>query len=431
MRTRILCVLLIMISTSSAFAQKFPSHPLGKFGPLVPNPRGPTIPLPGSEDPVFSGGWTSGGGELMDNRSNPWFLQLASTSKLKVVPYCIVRDSSYPLTINALYQAVSGALSFWQDEFSEYYSGEDAIDHQDFYLGREKFIWDQSCSGNADDHDVDALPRRLIFQFGFLSPPQEAGLKDLGKERAHLVGIAVRTGYDEKALQGKGFIYITDKVKSENGVVASFNSNQLRKALIHELGHVYGLGHFGVSGEIMNEDYPHIALLNDDGFQSNYLSNVLVSKTQRPRNICFQSAAAKLFALSGDGFGCIRYKFDAEKTISLTLTEKFMITMKGPAGPPTISDHIPQDTSLGRIILLDSAIINVNTRIRVVTNIGGAQILLDGPAVATYAASAIYETDDGNRQPISIRLSPGGMELGVLMDDVMYFDVLNQSLILN
>ena len=75
------------------------------------------------------------------------------------------------------------------------------------------------------------------------------------------VGITVRTGYDEVELRGKGFIYIgSDKATADSASSTKLegvwtNDSVLTLAVIHELGHVFGIPHVEKKRSLMNSEW--------------------------------------------------------------------------------------------------------------------------------------------------------------------------------
>ncbi len=195
--------------------------------------------------PVISeaGGWVSGGGELIRDAKNPWFLN--NTHQVK---FCIISDeTNFGVTREVEKEQILKAFSFWKKEFKY------AV-VQPSRLGivtlADQELLEVSCETDPD----------ITFQFGLLTSEQERFLK----RPQDFAAVTVRTEYDEKNLRGKGFVYFSPeqgplafKLDGKEQVhpwsVADYSI--LYSALVHELGHVYGLSHTGDVGNLMSERF--------------------------------------------------------------------------------------------------------------------------------------------------------------------------------
>lgn len=182
-------------------------------------------------------GWVSGGGELIKNKNNPWFIQNTA-----VVNYCIEQDSRYfTMTPARLDELIHKALGYWKEEFrrAEFWV---APGSQKIELFTQTYV-KKSCAEHVD----------LRFQFGVLSPDQRLGLE--GVDPREHVAFTIRTDYDERQLKGRGFLYVTPDNGPEryrgaeyrDGAWHEKDNRYLYEILVHEIGHVYGLTHFGRS----------------------------------------------------------------------------------------------------------------------------------------------------------------------------------------
>jgi len=174
------------------------------------------------------GGWNSGGGELIGDSHNPWFLQNTSS-----VHYCIEIDEigmGYGRPFVA--PLIAKAFNYWKRQFALSPEGEFRI-----HLGTQTFILDPSCSNRSD----------IRFQFGILSPAQAKRIPD----STRYAGLTLRTAYDRQALRGQGIVYISP----QTGKLAMTGLNMpalpwtatdglaIYPVLLHELGHIFGLSH--------------------------------------------------------------------------------------------------------------------------------------------------------------------------------------------
>lgn len=180
----------------------------------------------GGEGSVISGG------ELFRDAKNPWFVRNL-TKTTYTVRYCVQVDTaSFSASPERVRVLVEKALAFWKDEFSR---GGGA----DLWIARQNFV-ESECSDQTD----------LAFKFGYgtLTP---ANIEELKKPKRY-IGVSVRTSYNPVELRGKGYIFVA----SDMGPNAYDNPGTLierawqherllQYALLHELGHVFGLTHSG------------------------------------------------------------------------------------------------------------------------------------------------------------------------------------------
>ncbi len=178
-------------------------------------------------DHLYDGGMDSGGGALLKDSQNPWFVQ-----NIKSVSYCIEADySTFRYSEEELDHLIQSAFRFWKTEFAA------SRKTTDFEVATQNFI-KVNCSDEVD----------LRFQFGVLSQQQ---LKRHGNDPREFVSYAALTKYDRVNLKGRGYIYVS----SDNGDLKFRGDNyrediwHLKKggylffALAHELGHVFGVKH--------------------------------------------------------------------------------------------------------------------------------------------------------------------------------------------
>lgn len=179
----------------------------------------------------LANGWVSSGGELFRDAKNPWFVR--STS---MVQYCIrVESEGFSAPIAEVESAVKEGIQYWKGEFSRSNNLADGT----FELGTQTFE-QVACSENVDIE--------FLFGYNTLNKEQIAHLKDPKK----FIGVTVRTKYDLKNLKAKGFVFFS----SDYGVNAYDNTGNLidkawshprilRYAILHELGHIFGIPHMG------------------------------------------------------------------------------------------------------------------------------------------------------------------------------------------
>lgn len=190
--------------------------------------------------PLLSfGSWVSAGnGELFGDAHNPWFLR-----NVDQVKYCVeVAKTSVSASADEVRGLVKESLDYWKNELTSSNEGMGAGNSQ-FTLGSQTFS-EIDCSEGAID---------LRFQFGYetLTPEQISFLGDPTK----YIGVSVRTNEDYRLnLHGKGFVFIASDIgeKAYHGgkdptlVAQAWKSKKLLKyAILHELGHVFGVPHTG------------------------------------------------------------------------------------------------------------------------------------------------------------------------------------------
>jgi hypothetical protein len=188
--------------------------------------------------PSFAGWGSSGGGEIYDDLTNPWFLKNVSE-----VRYCISVGSSFSVPKDQAKQTVKASIDYWKAEFARSNQPMNSGSSTNTLgLGTQNFLEVECLAGNID----------LEFDLGYeaLSTQQKTFLVDARK----YIGIAIRTDYDTLQMRGKGFIYISsdfgvNMYQNPTGALIKQNAwqqkNLLQYALLHEIGHTFGLPHAG------------------------------------------------------------------------------------------------------------------------------------------------------------------------------------------
>jgi hypothetical protein len=194
---------------------------------------------------ALGGSWSSSGGELFRDARNPWFIR-----DTEEVSYCVqIDEEHFGASKEQVSESIKVAIAFWQREFTNA-PMPTLPDYGPLKLAGQRFI-EKSCGQSID----------LSFQFGVLSQEQHDYLVDPTKYAA----VTVRTNYNEDGqMRAKGFIYVSPA----NGPLAYHRRNlqntepwqkgngvNLQLALVHELGHVFGLPHNGGLGELMSETF--------------------------------------------------------------------------------------------------------------------------------------------------------------------------------
>lgn len=198
-----------------------------------------------------SGGWISSGGENFLDGKNPWFLHGTTISA------CLnIDEAGMELPSNEIKASLDRALAYWQAEFKKETDHLYAPGRRGFKLGENTFSFpaDLRCTGDES--------LRFIIGSGALSESEKQYLQI---SRKNYVGVAVRTNYDPTQLHATGFIYIASDRDLREGKLSEdiiinpwTHPKLLELALIHELGHVYGIPHMGNS--IMSEIFMDLLL---------------------------------------------------------------------------------------------------------------------------------------------------------------------------
>jgi hypothetical protein len=210
-----------------------------------------------SATPLFAGGGiVAAGGDINLDRNNPWFIS-TPTSPPQPVKYCIARHPDFSSPMKNITQSIGWALNYWYRQFAQVNRG------SAFTVAAEKFVRTSNC----DDPTVDL---RLLFGV----PPSDPKELEYIYPREDHIGITVRTHYED--LRGKGFIYFSpdtgpNKFKITPSHLKPWSGSALEAALIHELGHVFGLPHVEMDENLRSKADP----LNK--MSSNYLYHLLMS----------------------------------------------------------------------------------------------------------------------------------------------------------
>lgn len=206
-----------------------------------------------------SGATSSGGGNGISNRTNPWFLENTSH-----VPYCVdIDEVAMGVTYDRAAQMVDEVLEFWRQSY--------ALAAFPRYVAAELVPYGQLRIATQHFQRVSCSEATLLrFQLGTLTPEQLPLLQ--GDD--DVIGVAMRTVYDPVNLQGQGFVYITPQTGALKTRSAGFSDEAwsvcdgclLKTVLTHEVGHIFGLEHSGQRagiGEVMSAMLPAELTLKD------------------------------------------------------------------------------------------------------------------------------------------------------------------------
>ncbi|MGZ6442048.1 MAG: hypothetical protein ACXWRU_18470 [Pseudobdellovibrionaceae bacterium] len=234
---------------------------------------------------VFAeGGWSSGGGELLKDARNPWFLNNTTD-----VYYCVsIDEQNFGATRDVALEKINQAIKFWQGEFSGAVLGHSAK-IGNLQIASQKFH-EIECNDQVD----------IRFQFGTLNKTQIKYLKT----PSEFAAVSVRTSYRKKDMKGKGFVYISP-VKgplayNPEGVAQNAwtldEGNLLYLTLLHELGHVFGLPHMGSLGDLMSESYVEFILTQAKISTLHFTEPHFLSLPTNSSIICAQDSLTKVWS---------------------------------------------------------------------------------------------------------------------------------------
>ena len=174
------------------------------------------------------GGISSGGGELIGDRANPWFLQ--NTSE---VSYCLViSPGSMSLPEAQIQTKLEAAFDYWAHELQKAGPGPGpyAPPYTTITVGTQKF------RRKACDPTVD-----IIFQLGGLTAEQRRIIND---DLSMIIADTQRLDYDRVHLKGQGFVYVASDLGGDidrnlsipAGAWSWNHGDALYGILAHELG---------------------------------------------------------------------------------------------------------------------------------------------------------------------------------------------------
>ena len=176
---------------------------------------------------AFGGGNISGGGGTSKDLGNPWFIQNTRT-----VTYCIQHEEGwFSPDLEMQKRVTSEAFAYWKKEFALARRGGDA-----FQVGTQDFVYKETCYADWPD---------IHFHFGYVDPYGDVPFYGY-------VGLSLRRQYDPVLLKANGVVFLAPEVGRYDYMPRNMrvrrpwslgNGGLFHKALVHELGHVFGLGH--------------------------------------------------------------------------------------------------------------------------------------------------------------------------------------------
>ncbi len=223
--------------------------------------------------PLFThaGVFVSTGGEVFVTAKNPWFIK-GSRGGADKVNYCVnLSEDDMSINRDRARTIIREALDYWKDELAIKGPPKPGF----LRLADQEFIENEFCSENT--------PLQFKLGYSLLDKDELDHLKDPQK----YIGVSIRKEYDKKTLSASGVVLIgSDKGSVTyhnpgNLVSNAWKSERLFKyAVLHELGHVFGMPHGG-SG-LMSETFLE-QILNKQ-LAEYYQRAPLMSFRKAPRN---------------------------------------------------------------------------------------------------------------------------------------------------
>ena len=275
-----------------------------------------------------SGGTSSGGGKILQDAENPWWLE-----NTRVVRYCLDTADGFGASPEAARTAFLGALTYWKtilrDADTNYYSPGELAPFTQVRVGTQDFV-EEPCGDNTDLH----------LQFGTLNDAQKQALPN----PTDFIAAAFRSSYNPKTLHGQGFLYVAPdsgplrpsaRTMAEHPWSAA-NGLVLELVIAHELGHIFGVQHD--SRYLMEERTPAFLVeqgmvdgLNNDpalarDFADNWLGKNSIFRYRLDKGI--EECSARRDSLPSTrteffgyppGMQCIRLRFEAQDPLTLVV----------------------------------------------------------------------------------------------------------------
>lgn len=371
---------------------------------------------------ALAGGWIGGGGELLEDAMNPWFVQRGDMKTANIVRYCIEADEpNFGVPLAILHRHVQFAIDTWVDEFAASVvpmNGDTPENPLLVLVAKESFVPAARCDASTP----------LRFQFGVLTAAQMTEFRDKQLDPRRFVALAARTHYDPKTLQSEGFVYIAppkgplgmltpdmidDPWTVESGI-------RLYSVLRHELGHVFGIQHTGTHKEVMGGGFPEYAVSRTD----NFIGPLGVFKLPHGailRKLCYDEGLpeflVRFFAIPPNDT-CIGLKIFADR-LEVVTARSFDAPFRTLGRAPLDSrEMIVRTEPLVRVWLPDSQTVFTNVPARLGR-------LLSGPMVLRRQATATYRGVDGvTERELQVTIAPEDFRIGGIWENKIILDLL-------
>ena len=351
---------------------------------------------------AWAGGMVSSGGDLLRDSYNPWWVK--NTTQ---VAYCVQVDATSFSADSAMINAmIEKAIGFWQAEFGrrlKMVKEKDVLNalFNEIGVGTQQFVRGE-CSGKED----------LRFQFGFGTLTDEQ--KALSTDWSSHIGLTIRTQYNQATLKGRGFIYIASDIgpsKYDGGpklVQAPWQYEMyLYLALVHELGHVFGLPHSGEAYSLMSAQFVEFELNNA---LAPYLKNIDVKVSPYLPLFFFPSdyfvhcekdgfsETANAYLGIPNGTQCLHFSVDRDKLLI------YVLAGPTPQSAPKFIGTIDQlqleaEVSTGIVLYLTD-------RQTVFPPTASPFDLISGPFAVRKKGSGTYHSLSGLSAPLFVDLNP-------------------------
>jgi hypothetical protein len=390
----------------------------GDGAPGAPGNQAPAGDAKSGSGGVWSGG---GGGEVISDTLNPWFVQ--NTTDVTVC--AVVDPDAFHVRgddLSGIAGAVATAFDYWKTELAKAFVVAKAVRvaTQTFHVA--PLI---TARGGAMDKPCPD-DTRITVQLGYATDEQLAWLQAHAHEHAgagrdglpRLIGMAVRTAYDPIALAGEGFVFVAgDKgptAVTDASLIPSpwaHGTTRLIEVLKHELGHVFGVPHRGFSGSsVMAPDYPETLLSaangawDSDGAIDSPFFGIEAPWTFREMCGGIRYGWAQFLGTT-DADKCTKFVYDGDRIDMLAGPSSDALTRRG-----TLTLD-PQDTFQWE----DAIRLFVTAKQTAIAlpdpNAGaGRAPLLAGPMIKINERQGVFKSEDGKlERRVELTLNPMGL----------------------
>ncbi|MEI6398596.1 MAG: matrixin family metalloprotease [Pseudomonadota bacterium] len=350
------------------------------------------------------GGMTGGGGGLVLDRNNPWFMQ-----NTKDVKYCVeVSTDQFSATGDLVQKSIDGAIRYWNEEYASAVIPVFDTRIEPVRIATQDFR-KVGCGESPD----------IVFQFGVMHPGQE---KDIPHSE-EFAGATIRTKYDPVNMKGAGYIYISPdrgpwRFKGAPKDIQDFWSygegGLLFNVLVHEMGHVFGLQHTHRS--VMSERYIEHIMTEATDYYAKFNDPMPFFKFNRKSNWTWGMStsagipkkASMFFAVPAETRG-IYFQQAQGNTIAVDMDDE----SSAPTHAGTIYLEKPDAKTYkeAQSIYLPEG----NNVFHIPDDYDRPIKLLFGPQIEFDVRNGVYISRDGKtKRDLVIGLAPGGADLTIL-----------------